>query len=69
MTKVKAPLFIIGEMSRSRMNLGGWNSGGMKAWAMRRDRTELSSSTIAIEALCNSCELLRACMMIANEKA
>ena len=36
---------------------------------MRRESSELSSSTNAIEALCSSWELLRACMMTASENA
>ena len=36
---------------------------------MRRESTELSSSTIPIEALFSSCELLRAWAITAIEKA
>ena len=55
-------------MSFSAIICGGWNSGGRKAWAIRRESSELSSSAIAIEALCSSCELLRACTITASEK-
>ena len=48
-------------MSRSAICFGDWNSGGKNAWAIRRESSDWSSSTMAIEALCNSCELLRAC--------
>ena len=36
---------------------------------MRRESSEWSSSTMAIDALCSSCELLRACAMMASENA
>jgi hypothetical protein len=55
-------------MSGSAMSCGGWNRGGKKAWAILRESSERSSSTMAIEALCSSCELLRACITTAKEK-
>jgi hypothetical protein len=67
MTKVYRPLFIKGTTSRSSISCGCWNSGGRNAWAIRRDSSERSSSTMASEALCNSCELLRAIIITAKE--
>src|SRR5262249_9756661 len=43
--------------------------GKQKACAMRRDSSERSSSTMAIDALCTSCELLCACAIMASENA
>ncbi len=68
-TKVNFPAFMSGTMSASEICMGAWNSGARNAWAMRRDSTDWSSSTKAIEALCSSCELLWADMVMANEKA
>ena len=43
--------------------------GRQNRMKMRRDSSEWSSSTMAIEALCNSCELLPAWAMMAIENA
>ena len=68
-TKVNLPAFMPGTTSGAWIWIGVLNSGARNALAMRCDSAEWSSSTMAIEALCSSWELLWADMMMANEKA
>ena len=57
MTKVWRPLSRLGSISAKEISSGGWNCGGSSASRMRAESCERSSSTIAIEALCSSCEM------------